>query len=185
MYGQCSGDLERECECGTKDYIPVCGEVDDGKFVTFFSPCHAGCYIHTKQQDEDSMVRNNEHDNYELVACNCVGMFSSKIVASQLFEPKFPENNQDLEKTKLGTCATYNCDWRIYFIVPCLALACFLTFFEAVPVTTGCQALVTEHLGTAGLGLQALIFRCFGSIPIPLLRVLGSRDSRISWTSIS
>ena len=85
---------------------------------------------------------------------------------------EFDENQKDLEKTRLGACATYACDWRIFFIVPCLALGCFLTFFEAVPVTTACQALVTEKLGTAGLGLQALVFRCLGSIPIPLLWVL-------------
>ena len=81
---------------------------------------------------------------------------------------------KDMDNVELGTCSVYNCDWRIYLIVPCLGLACFLTFFEVVPGTTACQALVSDHLRTAGLGLQAIIFRCFGSIPIPLFRVTQS-----------
>ena len=39
LYRGCSGG----CECDTKEFIPVC--VSDGPLqVTFFSPCHAGCY---------------------------------------------------------------------------------------------------------------------------------------------
>ena len=74
MYGQCSNDLDRECECGTQDYIPICGEVEDDKFVTFFSPCHLGCHIETiEQRMNTSSKTGTDLEKYSLTQCDCIG----------------------------------------------------------------------------------------------------------------
>lgn len=160
MYGRCASDEERTCECGTQDYIPICGTMNDNQLVTFFSPCHLGCSISNKENVNQSA--RTVAEMYSIFECNCI----------------------DMDNVKLGTCSVYDCDWRIYLIVPCLGLACFLTFFEVVPGTTACQALVSDHLRTAGLGLQAIIFRCFGSIPIPLITAKLIDSQCLWWDSL-
>ena len=55
-----------------KDYIPICGEVEDNKFVTFFSPCHLGCHIEIKEQNTTSKS-GVELDKYTLTTCGCIG----------------------------------------------------------------------------------------------------------------
>ena len=85
---------------------------------------------------------------------------------------------------ELGSCAKYNCDWRIYFIIPCLVIACFSTFLQVVPGTMVGQAVVPDHLRTAALGLQALLFRAFGTIPLPIIaaKII---DSKCYWWGTS
>ena len=89
-------------------------------------------------------------------------------------------NKDDSSSVELGSCAKYNCDWRIYFIIPCLVIACFSTFLQVVPGTMVGQTVVPDHLRTAALGLQALLFRAFGSIPLPIIaaKII---DSKCYW----
>jgi len=164
MYGHCSADLDRECPCGTNEYIPACATMSNGTKVTFFNPCHLGCNI--IQLNQSARATNSDNnlntDEYQLENCRCT-------------------ENASVE---LGSCAKYNCDWRIYFIIPCLVIACFSTFLQVVPGTMVGQAVVPDHLRTAALGLQALLFRAFGSIPLPVIaaKII---DSKCYWWGTS
>ena len=75
----------------------------------------------------------------------------------------------EFTNVEFGSCAKYACDWRIYLIIPGLVFGCFLTFFQAVPGTLVTQAIVPDHLRSAALGLNALFYRIFGTIPVPIL----------------
>jgi len=161
MYGQCSLDSDRECPCGTDEYIPICATMGNGTKVTFFNPCHLGCDIIQLNQSARAFNsdRNLNTDEYQLQDCLCA---------------------DDSASVELGSCAKYNCDWRIYFIIPCLVIACFSTFLQVVPGTMVGQTVVPDHLRTAALGLQALLFRAFGSIPLPIIaaKII---DSKCYW----
>jgi len=63
-------------------------------------------------------------------------------------------------------------------------IACFSTFLQVVPGTMVGQAVVPDHLRTAALGLQALLFRAFGSIPLPVIaaKII---DSKCYWWGTS
>ena len=71
MYGRCASDEERTCECGTQDYIPICGTMNDNQLVTFFSPCHLGCSIANKENLNQSA--RTVAEMYSLIECNCIG----------------------------------------------------------------------------------------------------------------
>ena len=77
MYGKCSEDLDRACECGTQDYIPICGEMENGQRVTFFSPCHLGCSI--LQKEDINATARTVREQYSLTECNCIGKLFSLI----------------------------------------------------------------------------------------------------------
>lgn len=80
-----------------------------------------------------------------------------------------PRKDMEFTNVEFGSCAKYACDWRIYLIIPGLVFGCFLTFFQAVPGTLVTQAIVPDHLRSAALGLNALFYRIFGTIPVPIL----------------
>jgi hypothetical protein len=165
LYGYCSEDEDRidpMCPCGSDEFIPICADLDDGRTVTFFNPCHLGCQIRTieplENQTKALLAGEPEQTNYIVDSCNCI----------------------DASRVRFGSCATFNCDWRIYIIVPSLVLTCFCTFLQVVPGTMVTQALVPDHLRTAGLGFQNLIFRSMGTIPWPIFaaRII---DSKCIW----
>lgn len=149
LYGRCSMDENRECNCGTDEFIPVCATMENGVKVSVFNPCHLGCdMVQLNQTTRAAHAnRNLNTDEYQLAECSCI----------------------DNDLVTLGSCAQYNCDWRIYLIIPCLVISCFSTFLQVVPGTMVGQAVVPDHLRTAALGLQALLFRAFGSIPLPII----------------
>lgn len=156
LYGTCSSDLNGKCDCGTDDYVPVCAAFPDKK-VTFFHPCHVGCTM-TKRFERAIENVEDYAKQYKLTDCQCV----------------------DDSIISFGTCSKYNCDHRITFIIFCLVVSCFVTSMVVVPVMTTSQAVVPDHLRTAGLGMQAFIYRAFGSIPVPIITA-GIIDQNCLW----
>ena len=77
MYGQCSADPDRECPCGTNEYIPACATMPNGTKVTFFNPCHLGCNIIQLNQSARAVNSDNNlnTDEYQLENCRCTGKF--------------------------------------------------------------------------------------------------------------
>jgi len=167
LHGTCSNDEDRACPCSTEDFAPVCANmsVDQGhwKRITFFSPCHLGCRFDRLQRTiKVDAIQKRTTDIQSMVDdCKCAA--------------------PDVQIT-FGPCSTYDCDWRIYIILPGLVLSCFFTFFQVVPGTIVTQAIVPDHLRSAALGLNALIYRVFGTIPMPIIaaKII---DSQCIWWS--
>ena len=77
MYGQCSADQDRECPCGTDEYIPICATLENDTKVTFFNPCHLGCNIIQRNQSARAMNSDTytDTDEYQVENCRCTGTF--------------------------------------------------------------------------------------------------------------
>ena len=80
LYGYCSEDEDRidpMCPCGSDEFIPICADLDDGRTVTFFNPCHLGCQIRTvdplENQTKALLAGEPEQTNYIVDSCNCIG----------------------------------------------------------------------------------------------------------------
>merc|ERR1711973_903100 len=145
---------------GRLEYSPVCANltvttelnVTSSEQVTFFSPCHLGCEFDLDEENPFKSLKKRqvgETDSPIVKNCKCIDM--------------------EFTNVEFGSCAKYACDWRIYLIIPGLVFGCFLTFFQAVPGTLVTQAIVPDHLRSAALGLNALFYRIFGTIPVPIL----------------
>jgi len=173
LFGTCSNDGNRECKCSPQEYSPVCANltvttelnVTSSEQVTFFSPCHLGCEFDLDEENPFKSLKKRqvgETDSPIVKNCKCIDM--------------------EFTNVEFGSCAKYACDWRIYLIIPGLVFGCFLTFFQAVPGTLVTQAIVPDHLRSAALGLNALFYRIFGTIPVPILaaKVI---DSKCLWWS--
>lgn len=162
LYGTCSMDRDRPCKCSPEEYSPVCANVTltesnqtSWERVTFFSPCHLGCQY-------DRFASESSDFPTGITDCKC-------LADSATFER--------------GACTSYSCDWRIYFIIPGLVLGCFLTFFQVVPGTLVTQAIVPDHLRSAALGVNALVYRILGTIPSPIIAAKIIDTQCLWWSS--
>jgi len=170
LYGTCSRDSGRECKCTPQEYSPICANITmtdanstSWKEFSFFSPCHLGCEVspEIKLMKLESIYKQGNDVQNVVKNCKCLD----------------PSTN-----FRMGACSTYNCDWRIYFIITSLVLSCFFTFFQVVPGTLITQAIVPDHLRSVALGANALLYRVFGTIPMPLIaaKII---DSQCLWWS--
>ena len=82
LHGTCSGDTDRECQCSTEDFAPICANLtfldDPSKWeeITFFSPCHLGCEFSPKVKSSPIMKRSGDEF---IKGCKCAGIILEKI----------------------------------------------------------------------------------------------------------
>ncbi|VDM74459.1 unnamed protein product [Strongylus vulgaris] len=127
------------CLCSEAEFHPVCAEFRDGRQLSYYSPCFAGC-------SEAYSPMQKFYSN-----CSCV------IETSRLH----------LRQVKKGICQS-KCKGLFGFLVIFAPLS-LCTFGVGVPIISVILRTVDYNERSFALGIQGILVRVIGTIPAPVL----------------
>uniref|UniRef100_A0A1I7XVA3 Solute carrier organic anion transporter family member n=1 Tax=Heterorhabditis bacteriophora TaxID=37862 RepID=A0A1I7XVA3_HETBA len=133
------GSCNAHCICSESEYRPVCAEFTNGKQLSYYSPCYAGC---VQQYSQMRKVYNN---------CSCV-----------VSSPKVR-----VRRIKKGLCES-KCTGLLGFLIIFAPLS-FCTFAVGVPIISVILRTVDYNERSFALGIQWILVRIIGTIPAPVL----------------
>ncbi|XP_043840390.1 solute carrier organic anion transporter family member 4A1 [Dromiciops gliroides] len=135
---QLLASCNEKCGCLREIYSPVCG-IDN---VTYYSPCHAGCFkVSTLAEGGKKVYRD----------CSCI------------LPQHFPSN---LGHATAGKC-TSSCQRKALLLVFVFAVILF-TFLSSIPALTATLRCVSDRQRSFALGIQWIVVRTLGGIPGPI-----------------
>ncbi|KAK6059975.1 sodium-independent organic anion transporter, partial [Cooperia oncophora] len=127
------------CLCSEAEFRPVCAEFVDGRQLSYYSPCFAGC-------SEPYTPMQKIYSN-----CSCV------VETARLH----------VKQVKKGLCES-KCKGLLGFLIMFAPLS-LCTFAVVVPVTSVILRTVDYNERSFALGIQGILVRAVGTIPAPVL----------------
>ncbi|KAE9416030.1 hypothetical protein Angca_008559 [Angiostrongylus cantonensis] len=127
------------CLCSEAEFRPVCAEFLDGRQLSYYSPCFAGC-------SEPYTPMQKVYSN-----CSCV------IETSRLH----------VRQVKKGLCES-KCKGLLGFLIIFAPLS-LCTFAVGVPIISVILRTVDYNDRSFALGIQGILVRVIGTIPAPVL----------------
>ncbi|VDO90583.1 unnamed protein product [Heligmosomoides polygyrus] len=127
------------CMCSESEFRPVCAEFVDGRQLSYYSPCFAGCV--ESYRPWQKMYSN----------CSCV------VETTRL----------RLRQVKKGLCES-KCKGLLGFLIMFAPLS-LCTFAVGVPIISVILRTVDYNERSFALGIQGILVRIVGTIPAPVL----------------
>ncbi|KAK6009011.1 sodium-independent organic anion transporter [Ostertagia ostertagi] len=127
------------CMCSEAEFRPVCAEFVDGRQLSYYSPCFAGC-------SEPYTPLQKVYSN-----CSCV------VETARL----------RVKHVKKGLCES-KCKGLLGFLIMFAPLS-LCTFAVAVPIISVILRTVDYNERSFALGIQGILVRVVGTIPAPVL----------------
>uniref|UniRef100_A0A158PJS0 Solute carrier organic anion transporter family member n=1 Tax=Angiostrongylus costaricensis TaxID=334426 RepID=A0A158PJS0_ANGCS len=127
------------CLCSEAEFRPVCAEFLDGRQLSYYSPCFAGC-------SEPYTPMQKVYSN-----CSCV------VETSRLH----------VRQVKKGLCES-KCKGLLGFLIIFAPLS-LCTFAVGVPIISVILRTVDYNDRSFALGIQGILVRVIGTIPAPVL----------------
>lgn len=145
------------CGCSRSKFNPICGV--DG--ITYYSPCHAGCYQETSINDVKVYAN-----------CSCIRDPPLNLTVN--------DGGGVISYKAINTTCTSSCSYLWIFIV----LACcnmFMTFLCTMPALSSTLRVVRDDQRSFALGIQWIKVRILGTIPAPMVFGALIDDTCILW----
>ncbi|XP_029156847.1 solute carrier organic anion transporter family member 4A1 isoform X2 [Nylanderia fulva] len=145
------------CGCSRLQFDPICGV--DG--ITYYSPCHAGCYHETSINDVKIYTD-----------CSCIHSPAMNLTT---------ENSGDIVYYQaINTTCESTCSYLWLFIA--LAFCnMFMTFLCTMPALSSTLRVVRDDQRSFALGIQWIKVRILGTIPAPMVFGALIDDTCILW----
>ncbi|XP_032677729.1 solute carrier organic anion transporter family member 4A1 isoform X1 [Odontomachus brunneus] len=145
------------CGCSKSQFDPICGV--DG--ITYYSPCHAGCYRETPINDAKLYTD-----------CSCIHAPAMNLTIGEIGDV--------LSYEAINTTCTSTCSYLWLFIV--LAFCnMFMTFLCTMPALSSTLRVVRDDQRSFALGIQWIKVRILGTIPAPMVFGALIDDTCILW----
>ncbi|XP_018053910.1 PREDICTED: solute carrier organic anion transporter family member 4A1 isoform X1 [Atta colombica] len=145
------------CGCSRSQFNPICGV--DG--VTYYSPCHAGCY------------RETPINNVKIYSdCSCIHAPAMNLTSE--------DTGDVVQYQAVNTTCGSSCSYLWLFIV--LAFCnMFMTFLCTMPALSSTLRVVRDDQRSFALGIQWIKVRILGTIPAPMVFGALIDDTCILW----
>ncbi|XP_025268118.1 solute carrier organic anion transporter family member 4A1 isoform X1 [Camponotus floridanus] len=145
------------CGCSRLQFDPICGV--DG--ITYYSPCHAGCYRETPINDVKIYTD-----------CSCIDSPAMNLTTD--------DSGDIVRYQAINTTCESTCSYLWLFIV--LAFCnMFMTFLCTMPALSSTLRVVRDDQRSFALGIQWIKVRILGTIPAPMVFGALIDDTCILW----
>ncbi|CAL1676917.1 unnamed protein product [Lasius platythorax] len=145
------------CGCSRLQFDPICGV--DG--ITYYSPCHAGCYRETSINDVKIYMD-----------CSCIHSPAMNLTTE--------DGGDIVHYQAINTTCASTCSYLWLFIV--LAFCnMFMTFLCTMPALSSTLRVVRDDQRSFALGIQWIKVRILGTIPAPMVFGALIDDTCILW----
>ncbi|XP_011349076.1 solute carrier organic anion transporter family member 4A1 isoform X1 [Ooceraea biroi] len=150
-------NCNKGCGCSRSQFDPICGV--DG--ITYYSPCHAGCY-------QETLI----NDVKVYMDCSCIHAPAMNLTTS--------DTGNIVQYEAINTTCSSTCSYLWLFIV--LAFCnMFMTFLCTMPALSSTLRVVRDDQRSFALGVQWIKVRILGTIPAPMVFGALIDDTCILW----
>lgn len=145
------------CGCSRLQFDPICGI----NGITYYSPCHAGCYRETPINDVKIYAD-----------CSCIDLPAMNLTTD--------DSGNIVHYQAINTTCGSTCSYLWLFIV--LAFCnMFMTFLCTMPALSSTLRVVRDDQRSFALGIQWIKVRILGTIPAPMVFGALIDDTCILW----